>query len=312
MEFRRGNSPEISSTPRSRVTAPNEHRLKVYLHNVSGISSAAQLTNFRAALFDCPYDVIVLVETWFHAGVASTELFDENQWLRYDRANTGDTRRGGGVLIAIRHGLIAEQFVVENECPVEQVWARLKLPGRSVYIGATYIPPNSTTSAHEQIVQSTKGVMEAADSSDYVLLMGDFNCPVEWLPDSENPMLLRFADGSDSQTEFLDAVASLGLSQVCDVRSRNQLELVFTDVDSDFTVSRASHLLKSDSHHHVAIECSFTIHSQQIQSEVQKAKYDFHKADLPGLSAALSSVNWSRELIDPNIDEKVARFYEIV
>lgn len=72
--------------------------LSIYFHNVGGIGSAAQLRNMRAALVDCPYKIIILIETWFTRGLKSSELFDEGEWLvlRCDRCGTGDVRRGVG------------------------------------------------------------------------------------------------------------------------------------------------------------------------------------------------------------------------
>ena len=46
----------------------------IYFHNMSGMSSASQLSAVRAGIQDCRYDVIVLVETWFDSGISSSVL----------------------------------------------------------------------------------------------------------------------------------------------------------------------------------------------------------------------------------------------
>ena len=182
--------------------------------------------------------------------------------LRCDRCDVGDSRRGGGVLIALRRHLVTSHVSVNNSQNVEQVWAKIQLTGKNIFIGAAYIPPNADPQAYEQLVTSTKEIMNQANPADNVFLTGDLNCPVTWVPDSENPCLLRSIDGTTSQVVFLDSLTSLGLSQICNIHSRNQLELIFTDLDSDFVVERAAYLLKRDSYHHVGIECTVRINQQ--------------------------------------------------
>ena len=74
-------------------------------------------------------------------------------------------------------------------------------------------------------------------------------------------MLLRSLNCTDVDEGFFDELATLGLSQICGVKARNQLELVFTNAEADFEVHRASHLLKSDSYHHVGIEIAYVLRS---------------------------------------------------
>ena len=97
---------------RSPALRKNGKDLRIYFHNVSGISSSSHLAAIRAAVATCHYDVIVFIETWFTTEIKSSEIFDEREWLviRCDRCDTGDNRRGGGVLIAIRLTLTAARL----------------------------------------------------------------------------------------------------------------------------------------------------------------------------------------------------------
>ncbi|KAK9753574.1 hypothetical protein QE152_g1965 [Popillia japonica] len=52
------------------------------------------------------FDVIVLTETWLHAGISAMELFgDAYHVYRHDRNSENPSVRGGGVLVAIHSNL---------------------------------------------------------------------------------------------------------------------------------------------------------------------------------------------------------------
>lgn len=301
--------------------------LFIYYHNVGGISSATQLRNMRAALYDCPYNIVVLVETWFKNGIKSSELFDEREWivLRCDRCDTGSSKDGGGVLIAIRTTLVATKVILDSGSN-EEVWSEIKLGDRSIYVGAVYLPPNTTRNdrklALKQVVKGVETVSSKMKSCDSMLYFGDFNYVVEWVPDSENHLLQRPIDNSNPESHeggvddeeffFFDALAEHGLAQINNIKCRNQLDLVFTDLDCDFSVSRARHPLKCDSVHHAATSISVSIKSQLPDEDPDELNFDFNKANIPGMTAALDMVNWEHEFCNKDIDAQVGRFYEII
>ena len=94
-------------------------------------------------------------------------------------------------------------------------------------------PPGSPPEAYDQVVSTAKSVVESRADEDHIFLAGDFNRPTEWITDSKNPMLLRPFSCTDVDEDFFDELATLGLSQICGVKARNQLELVFTNADTD-------------------------------------------------------------------------------
>lgn len=296
-----------------KCTTPlNDVRLKIYYHNVSGISSQGQINSLHAALMDCPYDVIILVETWLSNTIKSSEIFDGNTYIvfRCDRADIGDPRRGGGVLIAVKSNLVTLLHASDNI--IEQIWVQVKLGERSLHIGATYIPPGSPDAAYEHVVSTTNKVINDADPADIVMLFGDFNKVATWSHDVENPLLLRHGEAPDDAIAFFDTMNELGLSQICNIRNRNQLDLIFTHVSDDIVVSRASHPLKIDSFHHPSIEVALEVKTQLDDACEMNTKLDFHKTDLPALSRALHNINWNDELDGLNLDEAVTHFQRTV
>lgn len=112
--------------------------------------------------------------------------------------------------------------------------------------------------------------------------------------DADNPSLLRPASGSTADNKFFDGIASQGLSQVFNVKTRNHLDLIYTDIDSDLEVHTTSHSLKLDSHHHASIELTFVLRSLMSMDEEDYSPmgFDFRRAGFPGLKAAVSGFNW--------------------
>ena len=63
------------------------------------------------------------------------------------------------------------------------MWAKIQLSGKNIFIDAAYILPNADPLAYEQLVSSTKEII-------------DQTSPVTWVSDSESPYLLRSIDGN--------------------------------------------------------------------------------------------------------------------
>ena len=57
------------------------------------------------------------------------------------------------------------------------------------------------------------------------------------MPDSEDPSFMRVSDGPAVNIEFVDSMSALGLAQICNIRSRNQLDLIFTDLDGEICLT---------------------------------------------------------------------------
>lgn len=263
----------------------------------------------RAAVTDCPYDGIVAIESWWNDSVKSAEVFDEKEWVVY-RRDRGS--RGGGVLIAIRTKYQSRMIPI-TASDVEQLWVNIQLVDKCLNIGAAYSPPESADYVFDTISNVATTVIDSAQPNDDNILLGDFNKPrVKWIPDGDNPSLLRPTNSTEADNRFFDALADAGLSQICGVRSFNQLDLIFTDITDSFSVSRASHLLKPDSHHHVAIELTFTVGSTVTIDDFNPSVYDFNRANLPALIEAINSVDWDAILSTTDANAATTKFYEVI
>ena len=141
----------------------------------------------------------------------SSEVFNSDDWLvmRCDRNDLGALRRGSGVLIAVRRTFVARESPVGNAARTGPSWVRIQLPSYAVVLGAFYLPPGSNVSKYEQAISSTRHVVESSDAADRIIVFGDLNCVLDWLPNSEYPSFVRVNDGLAGNVEFVDSMTAL-------------------------------------------------------------------------------------------------------
>lgn len=228
---------------------------------------------------------------------------------RRDRCASGDTRNGGGVVIAVRKSLCPTDVSIVLNGSTEQTWVKLCLPNKNIFIGAVYIPPLSHSSSYDQFIVDVKGIVDSMYPQDDIFICGDFNLPdIQWVPDVDNELILR---PTAIDCSFADEMSSLGLVQVCDIKVNNQLDLIYTNVDSNFSVSTAPHALKPDSAHHKSIYLEYTIPCQSDDYDDEEF-YDFRKMDKQAMTNSLRNINWDEAMCSNEINEQVSKFNDIV
>lgn len=112
--------------------------------------------------------VLVITETWLHAGVLDCEVIPASyKLLRNDR-----TSRGGGVAIAIKNNI--KFSVLEGIPEHESLWCKLSYSGKTILLAGVYRPPNATPqyleAVHDYLSQHT-------NSRSNIIITGDFNLP---------------------------------------------------------------------------------------------------------------------------------------
>lgn len=142
--------------------------------------------------------------------------------------------------------------------------------------------------------------------------MGDFNAATTWIEGIENPLLLRplHLVGSP-QTFFVDGMSQLGLAQICNVKTVNQLENIWITETANFVVTHARHSLKPNSQHHAAIELVYKVDLHDDSNDSSSMRYNFHLADINGIKDVLNEVDWSSLLVDDDVDVVVDKFYSV-
>jgi hypothetical protein len=152
----------------------------------------SKLCKFLVDLKSCNFNVFILTETWLKDSIKDTEIFG-HEWLVYrknrDYSLTG-TEKGGGVLIAIHRSFDSEFFDVDCLDDSEQIWAKIQINKKSIFLGACYLPPLSDSSKFEQISNSINLISQQTSELDDIIVFGDFNRPnLDFIADEDNPKI---------------------------------------------------------------------------------------------------------------------------
>ena len=96
--------------------------------------------------------------------------------FRRDRDNIVSNKKdGGGVLTAVSKRIFSKRrFDLETD--IEIIWIECKLHNNhKLFLATVYLPPDSTLSTLSLFEQSLDNVYRVADSSDSIIILGDFN-----------------------------------------------------------------------------------------------------------------------------------------
>ena len=88
-------------------------------------------------------------------------------------------------MVAVRIPLISSSVSMSCDSYVEQIWASVAITNAHIFMGAAYIPPIAPSEQYAMIVEPTYSI--SIDDADEVFLFGDFNRPIQWFRNDENP-----------------------------------------------------------------------------------------------------------------------------
>ncbi|KAK6968417.1 hypothetical protein BgiMline_028289 [Biomphalaria glabrata] len=133
-------STKINTT--ASLNKPTKEVIPKYLKTlVINFQSIRNKTADLEILLECEKpDIIAGTETWLHPEIYNAEIFNSNyEIFRKDRADNH-----GGVLLAIKNTLIAEEITLPNSKNVESTFCKINTTSTSLIIGSIYRPPNSS------------------------------------------------------------------------------------------------------------------------------------------------------------------------
>lgn len=122
-------------------------------------------------------DVICIVETWLTSEFTTSEVFRGADYTVYRRDRKETAGTGGGVAIAVRGNIVAEEQIdLETNC--ELMWIKVAdKQGRPTYIGCYYRPPDCRPEPVEKLTESLEKLVSKAERLPHIVLTGDFNLP---------------------------------------------------------------------------------------------------------------------------------------
>nr|KAI8758048.1 CAunnamed protein product [Biomphalaria glabrata] len=133
-------STKINTT--ASLNKPTKEVTPKYLKTlVINFQSIRNKTADLEILLECEKpDIIAGTETWLHPEIYNAEIFNSNyEIFRKDRADNH-----GGVLLAIKNTLIAEEITLPNSKNIESTFCKINTTSTSLIIGSIYRPPNSS------------------------------------------------------------------------------------------------------------------------------------------------------------------------
>lgn len=151
----------------------------------------SKIQEVRAAITTCPYDIVVLVETWLNPTISSLEIFDAS-WtvFRKDRAETTSRKvNGEGVLIAVKNHLAAITVAIDD-VDVEQLWVDVKTATNTIRVFAVYLPPDASSELYLTFMQTASTLL--LDTASPAFVFGDTNLPrIRWVSDEFNGLVFH-------------------------------------------------------------------------------------------------------------------------
>ncbi|GBL95000.1 hypothetical protein AVEN_187508-1 [Araneus ventricosus] len=194
------------------------------------------------------YDVICVTETWLCEGIDSWHLFDDRYLVyRKDRGSSSNSsRRGGGVLVAIKRCLSSRKLDVPG-LDLEAIWISVKLNhSKKMFLCVVHFPPSSHVDTYVKFFYCFEGF----EFFDKILICGDFNLSIyDDFCDHNDPIV----------SELSNFMNIFNLGQYNNILNCNNkyLDLILTNVDfNDISVGHSDSPLVPEDKHHPALSVS--------------------------------------------------------
>ena len=250
--------------------------MKCFLVNARSI--LRQIDHLRVRVKDENPDVIGITETWLHEDILDREIqIPDYNIIRRDRK---DGRKGGGVLLMVKHGITVEELDSSNE--VESVWCKIGKQTNNIHLGLCYRPPNSIT----EYSNSLLGEIQHFTTKKSVV-MGDFNYPdIDW----------ETYSGTKVSEDFRNLVLDKFLNQHVDhaTRGDNILDLILSTNES--LVSDVTVNAPLGSGDHCLITFAIPLSNNLTANSCKMP--NFYRADFSKMKENLISVPWT-EILAP-------------
>ena len=271
--------------------------------NVRGLRSKLSEVYKNICTVDSKF--LCVSETWLAEDVLNNELVPSFYCVyRSDRDFTSCQKgRGGGVLFGHHQDIKCRRIPTRewNFPPeIDLVCVRTSNLVRNITFVVLYVPPDIHQSAYDEFIDSLSFLY--TDLGDQILIVGDFNTPYFQSPcDGRSRSLQRFAEFS-------------GLQQCNFVKNslNRSLDLVFSSLGCIVTHSDESIVAEDPLHPTLLLEIASTSNTPNCEVNIKKARFNFRRADLPSLYAAIHSTNWTSMSNYRDVDSLCGEFYNLL
>ena len=314
------NSGNLSTSISDNNASPSSDCLHIYFQNINGMRS--KICDFKLAVLEEDYDIIVVVETWLYPDILSNEFLFDNSYVTYRRDRcVNKFQRRGGILLAVKSKFISCLVPLNHGDELEQLCVRISQSTEISYnlnIFLSYIPPASLVDVYNKHVDNILLQSDISGLEQNLIFLGDFNLPgIEWEFDVEDKLLIPFNVSSETERIVVDSLISNNFIQINCVPNFHGkfLDLVFLSDDFHFSVSEVESPLASTDFHHKAICISldrYTFLPDISPRSSSSLDFCFGKTNFAGLNSYLSGINWFEHLDGLNLNDMYIQLVELL
>ena len=244
--------------------------LSVVLLNARSIRN--KMLEFRAMVATSRYDLIAITETWLDTAVRDfAGEYHLPGYSLFHRDRQG--RVGGGVLLYARSHLLA--VVVQTDSHHELVCAEIRGCVPRLQVLVVYRPPHYPRDSDTALYEDLSNIIQDKTT----LVVGDFNCHVDWASyatGAEGQRLVEFSDNN-----FLAQMVSVP------TRGRNTLDLVFTTDEDLISGLEVGPGLAGSDHGMVSFDVLVGSEGERYSSG---RRLNLRRANYPRFTAALQAL----------------------
>lgn len=267
------------------------------------------------------YDIIILTETWLHAGILDGEICDARyEVYRRDRSPIDSGKSlGGGVLIATKQKLGARYSKITQgntellwvTIPARNIGGRTNHSAQDLHIAALYIPPDPhMLPTHIDFFLSVFDSYFNQYPHHNYLLIGDFNLPcIQWDLSGPTHAKKGSVEVYNAGIRLTERTSLAGLTQfnLMPNHKGNILDLVFSNLP--LSMETITYPLVQADDHHPAF--SFDINDLIFVPliECRKETRNFRKANYDKINQYLSEIDWTSILNNKSTNDSVEIFY---
>lgn len=230
------------------------------------------MDEFRAMMSTFPVDIIAVTETWINTSrrdFTGEYILKGYSMFKFDRVD----RNGGGVMLYVRRHLMP--VLIPNVTQFEITGVELKGTEPRIGVFVVYRPPRHPADQDENLYRELSAMMRDRTS----IIVGDFNCNIDWISGVTNGEGMRLLDFRDDN--FLTQMVH------APTRGQNTLDLIFTSDEDLITDVEVGECLANSDHHTVTCrvivgaEPNRPAHREMLN--LRRADYRMLNRDLQGL-----------------------------
>lgn len=304
-----------------------EYKLFLYYHNMGGMRTA--LPRFRQDITSCPYDVVLISESWLQGQHLDEEVVPLTWRLfRSDRIlPPGITDEvGGGVLLAIKTSLSPE--LVEIDLPIGRVFdikiCKIKTDNFFTCFCVFYIPPDPNVATNEQLTELAHAIVTAYNllsSDDVFFAIGDSNTRgIEWDESEFHENIFDATNIPERFDSFITILASAGLFQYNNIKNvaGNVLDTVWSNMNYDIELKTANlTLTEKSSPYHTPLSIVYRYDSNSVNRPKALEKtisYDFNKSNYLKINEEINALHFDdmQLTVDQHADLIYSVLFDII